>query len=181
MKYFLAGEHGDRLEVEIEETAPGRFRILVDGEQVQADYSDVDRLGQCAVQLGNQSFAASVETDPADPTRVMVRIAGHSHAFQVLDERERAAGQLVSPSAGRSETVKAAMPGVIVGLPVAVGERVEPGAPVAVLEAMKMQNEVPCKNGGVVAEVLVEVGQTVGGGEALVRLEPPPVEEDAAG
>jgi len=37
---------------------------------------------------------------------------------------------------------------------------------------MKMQNEVACQHGGVVAEVLVEAGHSVEANQVLVRLEP---------
>ena len=49
----------------------------------------------------------------------------------------------------------AAMPGVVIGVRVRPGDALEAGAPLLVLEAMKMQNEVACEHGGVVEEVFV--------------------------
>ena len=64
------------------------------------------------------------------------------------------------------------MPGRIVRIPVRVGDRVARHAPVAILEAMKMQNEVPAPVAGVVKEVRVSEGQGVLASDVLVVLEP---------
>ena len=68
------------------------------------------------------------------------------------------------------------MPGRVVQVTVAVGDRVEPGALLLVLEAMKMQNEIRTVRGGTVLRVDVEPGRTVDGGAplAVVRSEEPP-------
>ncbi len=173
MKYFIDGKQGETLEVEILEAEGGGYLVRLDGEELSADFNDVDQLGQCAVQLGADSFGASVEHPGGDETELLVRIAGFSFPFQVLDERERAAGELAAAGGGKAETIKAAMPGIIVGVLVEAGQQVEAEQPLLVLEAMKMQNEIG-SHGGVVAEVCVVEGQTVAAGEVLARLEPTP-------
>ncbi|TMQ73025.1 MAG: hypothetical protein E6K80_01200 [Candidatus Eisenbacteria bacterium] len=64
------------------------------------------------------------------------------------------------------------MPGLVVALKVKPGDVVAAGQSVAVVEAMKMQNELPARHGGVVREVLVEERDSVSAGQALVRLAP---------
>jgi biotin carboxyl carrier protein len=66
------------------------------------------------------------------------------------------------------------MPGIVVAIRVRPGERVEPGQSVAVIEAMKMQNELLAHRGGVVSEVLVAERATVGAGQVLLKLGPVP-------
>jgi len=63
------------------------------------------------------------------------------------------------------------MPGVVVALPVQVGERVDRGAIVAVIEAMKMENSIVSTRAGVVREIHVSIGREVERGQALVSLE----------
>lgn len=176
MKYFVETRLGEVLEIEVEELGDDRYRVRLASEELEADFADVDHLGQCAVRLGTDSYGASVEERPGQPGGLLVRIAGQCHAFQVLDERERAAGAIAGPAANRAETVKAAMPGIIAGVRVAAGQAVAAGTPLVVLEAMKMQNEIACERDGVVAEVCVKPGQAVAAGTLLVRLEPPPAE-----
>jgi acetyl-CoA/propionyl-CoA carboxylase biotin carboxyl carrier protein len=60
------------------------------------------------------------------------------------------------------------MQGTIVKTLVAVGEQVEVGQPVVVLEAMKMENQVNAERAGTVTEVRVRAGDTVGTGDVLV-------------
>ena len=57
-------------------------------------------------------------------------------------------------------------------IPVRVGERVNRHGALAVLEAMKMQNEVPAPVPGIVREIRVRAGQNVGPADVLVVLEP---------
>lgn len=72
------------------------------------------------------------------------------------------------------ETITAPMPGIVVAIRVRPGDRVEPGQSVAVIEAMKMQNELLARHGGVVSEILVAERTTVGAGQVLLKLAPVP-------
>ncbi len=65
----------------------------------------------------------------------------------------------------------APMPGKVVKICVEVGQSVEAGAELVVLEAMKMEQAVRAPNDGIVAELLVESGEQVDGGAVLLRLE----------
>ncbi|HWN36811.1 MAG TPA: carboxyl transferase domain-containing protein, partial [Pseudonocardia sp.] len=79
-------------------------------------------------------------------------------------------------------TVTAPLAGVVVELPAAPGEHRDPGATLAVLEAMKMEHEVPAPGPVTVREVLVAVGDAVAEGTPLLVTEPAePTAEDRAG
>ena len=64
------------------------------------------------------------------------------------------------------------MQGTVVKVNVAVGDSVEAGAVVCVLEAMKMENNVTSDVTGTVTEVKVEAGEAVGAGDIVVVIEP---------
>ncbi len=68
--------------------------------------------------------------------------------------------------------VKAPFAGVVVALPRSASERVGAGAPVAVLEAMKMEHEVLAEIDGIVGELAVAVGESVEEGQLLLTLAP---------
>jgi propionyl-CoA carboxylase alpha chain len=59
------------------------------------------------------------------------------------------------------------MPGSVVRVDAEVGQHVEVGAPVLVLEAMKMQHTVTAPHDGVVTEIPVDVGSHVAAGAVL--------------
>jgi len=76
------------------------------------------------------------------------------------------------PSTGTMQggTIKAPLPGVVSDVMVNKGDRVEKGAVLMVLEAMKMENEIYAPADGVVEEIFVEVGQQVGRGDRLALI-----------
>jgi acetyl-CoA/propionyl-CoA carboxylase biotin carboxyl carrier protein len=63
------------------------------------------------------------------------------------------------------------MQGTIVKVLVEVGQAVEAGQPVCVLEAMKMENNIAADKAGTVTEVKVAAGQSVGSGDVVVVIE----------
>ena len=75
-----------------------------------------------------------------------------------------------APAAGAGGSVKAPMQGLIAKLPVKVGDRVEVGQTVAILEAMKMQNDIPTEIAGLVISVNVAEGQVVSRGDSLLTI-----------
>ncbi|MBC8371935.1 MAG: hypothetical protein P8R35_08275 [Planctomycetota bacterium] len=172
MKYFLESKSGRTFEVEVNELADEAMSVTIDGREISADFIDVDRRGQYAAVLDWCSFAASIEE--TDEQHLTVNIAGESFEMTAYDERERAAQSVAGQGAPKAELIKASMPGLIISLSTEVGAVLQAGESVAVLEAMKMQNEVCCQNDGVVVEVLVAVGDNVEANQPLIRLAPPP-------
>ncbi len=63
------------------------------------------------------------------------------------------------------------LPGRIVSTHVTPGDRVAPGDLLVVVEAMKMEHQISAQSGGIVEELLVQVGDQVAAGEAVARLE----------
>ena len=69
------------------------------------------------------------------------------------------------------EAVKAPMPGLILDVKVIAGQAVKKGAPLMILEAMKMENEILAPRDCVVKQVLVAKGKTVATDEPLAVLQ----------
>jgi len=66
------------------------------------------------------------------------------------------------------------MPGKVVGLPVALGDRVAPGDLLVILESMKMENPVLSPVAGTVVKLPLEVGAAAALGDPLIRLDVDP-------
>jgi len=75
----------------------------------------------------------------------------------------------ISGSAGAVK-VTSPMPGTILAVKVSVGQSVKKGDVICVLEAMKMENDIPAPQDGVVASIDVQKGVSVNAGDVLATL-----------
>jgi len=97
---------------------------------------------------------------------------GETWPVAVVDERTRQLRELTGQQ-GKQKTggvVKAPMPGLVLRLEVEVGQRVEAGAGVVVLEAMKMENEIKSAGSGIVKTIHVSAGEAVDKGAPLLEI-----------
>lgn len=84
-------------------------------------------------------------------------------------ESSQTESETVAPADG--EVVSAEMQGTILDVSVSVGDTVNAGDVLCVLEAMKMENDILAERGGTVTEITVEPGQSVDQGDPLIVLE----------
>ena len=79
----------------------------------------------------------------------------------------------------KSGKVTANIPGKVVTVEVSIGDEVEEGQVVMILEAMKMQNEIQAPVGGTVTEIHCEEGQSIEANVPLLVITPPETEDEA--
>lgn len=159
---------------------------LVDGEAVAGDVLRV-RPGVYSVLAGGRSYEVTLDSEvigggapgeagaPAGRD-LLVGVDGLTLDVEVEDERgralrARAGGAGAGAGTAAEFTVVAPMPGRVVAVSVAVGDAVERGQTVVVLEAMKMESALTTPHAGTVAEVLVSPGQTVQQRQPLVKID----------
>jgi biotin carboxyl carrier protein len=149
-----------RVRVEIGES--GRF--TVDDRAVAADVRETVRGRQWSITLDGESHEITVITH--DPLRLDVD--GRDVHATVVDERALRAGRgAAGLRTGRVE-LRAPMPGLLKAVHVKEGDRVEAQAPLATLEAMKMENELRAPSAGRIAKVAAAVGVKVEAGAVLI-------------
>ncbi|MGB0744075.1 MAG: biotin/lipoyl-containing protein [Opitutales bacterium] len=73
--------------------------------------------------------------------------------------------------AAMAGAVRASLPGQIVSLLVNEGDRVEAGAPIVILDAMKMENEIAAPKTGIVSKVEVQSGQIIAKGDLILEID----------
>jgi glutaconyl-CoA/methylmalonyl-CoA decarboxylase subunit gamma len=100
-----------------------------------------------------------------------IRLRGEHYAARAENWQDRAAARATVNEGARARTICATMPGRIAAVLCEVGAKVLANAPLIVIEAMKMQNELCARTDAQVRAVHVEVGQTVERGAVLVELE----------
>ena len=167
MKYEIT-VHGTLRAVEIEPVRPGVYRVAWgEGEARTSHLVDVYRPSPEAFQvlIDGESWEAGCVSLGQD--RYMVDVVGVSTEVEVVDPRRKALR--ISGGSG-SGTISTSMPGRIVRLMGAVGDKVAKGQPVIVVEAMKMENELKSPVDGTIQEILVAPGQAVEAGAKLLRV-----------
>ena len=82
----------------------------------------------------------------------------------------KAAPKAAAPVAGGAVKVSAPMPGTILAVKVSAGQQVKKGDVICVLEAMKMENDIPAPQDGVIASINVQKGASVNAGDVLATL-----------
>jgi biotin carboxyl carrier protein len=161
---------GERvLRVQLRRTEDGCFVRVDDSQEQRAELGAVHGsvhwlvLGQRRAEL-----MARVADD-----EVTLTVGGFEYRAEVVDE---ARARLASVAGGRGPgharlELRAPMPGLLVKLLCQPGDSIEPGQPLAVLQAMKMENELHLPHGGTVKSVHAQPGQTVEQGQVLLVVE----------
>jgi biotin carboxyl carrier protein len=165
VKYFVTiGE--STVEVEVDGD-----RVTVAGRVVTAALTGAPGTPLRQLLVDGRSIALTVE--PAGRGQWTLTRRGERWDAGVVDERTRYIRTLTGTGEGARgpEALRAPMPGLVVRVLVEVGQRVDRGAGLVMLEAMKMENELRATAAGAVKAVLVRPGDTVEKGQRLVELE----------
>jgi 3-methylcrotonyl-CoA carboxylase alpha subunit len=149
-------------DVSVEYVAGGYALAVGAGDRVTAS-GEWEQHGAFRARIGERRVHAAVVIAGE---RRHVFFEGRAHAFSVVDP-SRGAGQ--GDEAGGRLT--APMPGKVIALLAEVGQRVEKGAPLLVLEAMKMEHTIKAPRAGVVKGFRFDAGDQVSEGVELVELE----------
>lgn len=118
-----------------------KFRVTVNGNTYEVD---VEEVGGSAKAVSTASTPAVPVTEVAQPTAPV--------------------------SSTGSIKIEAPMQGKIVDIRVSEGEMVKAGDVVAILEAMKMENEVVAPEAGTIASINAATGQSVNAGDVIITL-----------
>lgn len=145
-------------------------RVRINDEVIEVDLVGLGNQPLYSLLAGGKSYEAFVYPDEGG---WQVLMQGTLYEVEVIDEREFLLRQ--QAGSGLAETgpfnLKAPMPGLIVAVPVSVGQDVRKGDVLVILESMKMQNELKSNRDGKVTRVLVEAGQAVEKNQTLVTVE----------
>lgn len=166
MKYFV------RINDERHEVLLDGEGVHVDGEDVAAQVMSVDGTPVRMVTIGDEVHRVVVRPGTTRGTYTLW-LDGWRFEVEALDERTQTIRDLSGAAAGPSgpAPLKAPMPGLIVRVSVQVGDQVQAGQGIVVMEAMKMENELRATAAGRVKSVLATPGTAVEKGALLVELE----------
>jgi pyruvate carboxylase subunit B len=166
MKYIV-DLNGERTELHVNGET-----ITVDGHGVLAKVDEIDGTPVRIVTIGSEVHRVILRKGSTRGAYTLW-VDGFRFDGEAVDERTRTIRDItaVSSKATGPAPVVAPMPGLIVRVNVAVGDSVQAGQGIVVMEAMKMENELRSSGHGRVKAVNVQPGKAVEKGTVLVELE----------
>jgi len=145
-------------------------RIFLVGPKVGEEFEVAIERGKT---LGVKTLAMADDLTPNGEKEVFFELNGQLRSVFIRD-KEASKEIHIHPKAakGVKGQVGAPMPGSVMEVRVKEGDRVEKGAPLVVLSAMKMEMVVQAPVAGVVKSIDVNVGMRLDGDDLLLTLEP---------
>ena len=150
--------------IDVEETARDTFEVQVGGKEYKVRLLSAHDVAEAVIT----PEIAPAEPDDADPPAPYRPASPETLPPLVPASLPALAAQPHLPEDGFRPELAAPMPGTVVSVHVAAGDRVAAGQLVVKLEAMKMTNAIKAPQDAVVAEVRAQAGQAVGYGDVLV-------------
>lgn len=154
------------------------YTIEIDGDVfVLEDNNGID-----AVQIteskfhlleNNQSYNIEVIQSNFASKTITLEVNGNTYQVLIKDSHDGLAKKLgfASINSLKFKEVKAPMPGLIVEVLVEIGQEIEKGDQLLVLEAMKMENVLLAEGEGIVKSVNFNKGTAVDKGQVIIELE----------
>lgn len=165
------------------------MRVLVDDQEMSVYIDTIDGKGKLngkdfdlALTKVEDHFyrvkiegkAYNIQILPGDNAKKpKIRVNGIAYSTELIDKYDELIKSLGMESLTKVEIkeLKSPMPGLVIKIDIKVGDSVQKGDALMILEAMKMENVIKSRGEGVIAEISVKEGQAVEKNELLIRFE----------
>jgi len=139
------------------------FKYTIEGKEYVVAIGEISAEGVADVTVNGESYKVEMpkEEEPEKKKVVLGKPAAETDTQEVTNVKD----------VNTNNAVKAPLPGVITEIKVNVGDEVQAGDTVVVLEAMKMANNLEAEKGGKVTAICVKVGENVMEDAPLVVIE----------
>ena len=141
------------------------YKYTINGTKYEVAVGDIEE-NIVTVTVNGEEYKVEMEKEP-EPEKKKPVLGKPAEATENSDGAEVAD----KASVNKNAAIKAPLPGVITEIKVAVGDEVQAGDTVIVLEAMKMANALQAEKAGKVTAICVKVGESVMEDDALVVIE----------
>ena len=144
-----------------------QYKFKINGNEYNVAVNSVS--GNIAdVTVNGTPYQVEMENAPAAPVQQAVH-AAPAAVMTPVSAQQTSAAPAAKPATG-GKAITSPLPGVIIAVKVNVGDAVKAGQVVAILEAMKMENEIQAESDGTVTAVNVAKGDSVLEGAAIVTI-----------
>jgi len=123
------------------------------------------------VLFGGRTYRVFVAEDG---DRIYISLAGRTYVFERQRQEEKRFDRAEDGDERGNPVIRAPMPGKVIKICASEGENVRKNQTLAIVEAMKMENELKSPVAGTVKRIFVSAGDLVDSEKALLELEPKP-------
>lgn len=146
------------------------YKYKINGVKFTVNVGDVID-NEVVVEVNGTPYKVELEkAAKSGPVKPALTQSGKTESVKMATAPEKPVKAAPLPSGGAA-SVKSPLPGTIMSFKVKVGDTVKSGDTVCVLEAMKMENDIHTTKGGVIKQILVNVGDAVAEGADLMIIE----------
>ena len=139
------------------------YKYTINGNKYEVAIGDITE-NIATVTVNGEEYKVEMEPEPVEEKKVVVRPVA-------AQASEPASSSSSSANVNTNNAIKAPLPGIITAINVQVGDEVNVGDTLLVLEAMKMANNIEAEKAGKVTAICVKPGQSVMEDDALVVIE----------
>ena len=150
-----------------EKFAPSEFNVTLHGETFNIKLTGSGYTGEA-----RRPFYVSVDGISEEVLVETLHEVEVTHGKKSSKKQAQDTSKIVRPRPNHEGCITTAMPGTIIDVKVKIGDRVEAGDSVIVIEAMKMENEIQSPTSGIVVAIHVVKGEAVSPDETLLEIQP---------
>ncbi len=164
---YSAQAGSKQFKIEIKGGDNGDLELKLDEQPIKIDRYEFEANNSLRLAIGGRTAEIVVEKNQDD---YHCWLNSRLIKCEVIDEKSAKYSGLAGSGQGsrKGYTLAAPMPGLILKVEVEVGQKVEKGQGLVIMEAMKMENELRSAHSGTVKEIKVSPGQTVDKNQPLI-------------
>jgi pyruvate carboxylase subunit B len=150
-----------------EKFAPSEFNVTLHGETFNIKLTGSGYTGEA-----RRPFYVSVDGISEEVLVETLHEVEVTNGKKSSKKQSQETSKSARPRPNHEGCITTAMPGTIIDVKVKIGDRVEAGGSVIVIEAMKMENEIQSPTSGIVVAIHVAKGEAVSPDETLLEIQP---------
>jgi biotin carboxyl carrier protein len=161
-----------------------QYEVLIDGKVRKLELTAIEGGWKCtidgrpilfdAVEISGNKLSILIDGKSYEVRREAgetISVGSRGYQVSVEDARSWRGKRRGSGSEAGPQKLTATMPGKVVRILAAVGDKIAAGQGIVVIEAMKMQNEIRSPKEGTLQKILTRAGASVNAGEVLAIVE----------
>lgn len=156
MNEYIATINGKKRTVKLLDSQ----KIVFDNKEIEYSLSKISEYSYL-LKIGNKVY--DITTTALDSDKFGFLVDGHYFETVVRTSLQEQANELqnIRNKQNHHDFVKSPMPGMILKIKKKVGDQIEIGESVVILEAMKMENDLRSPSSGIIKEIFVKEGTSV--------------------